>query len=61
MIIEQLLVSPMDVFCYLLVCPITKEAVLIDPAADFDTIMQAIRKHNAHVKYIINTHGHFDH
>ncbi|HQL42440.1 MAG: MBL fold metallo-hydrolase [Spirochaetes bacterium] len=61
MIIEQLLVSPMDVFCYLLVCPITKEAVLIDPAADFDTIMQAIHKHNAHVKYIINTHGHFDH
>ncbi|MCX8123650.1 MAG: MBL fold metallo-hydrolase, partial [Spirochaetes bacterium] len=56
-----LLVTAMDVFCYLLVCPTTKEAVLIDPAGDYDDIMQAIQHHNASVKYIINTHGHFDH
>jgi glyoxylase-like metal-dependent hydrolase (beta-lactamase superfamily II) len=61
MIIEQLLVTAMDVFCYLLVCQDTKESVLIDPAGDFDDIMQAIQHHNASVKYIINTHGHFDH
>ncbi len=61
MIIEQLLVTAMDVFCYLLVCNTTNEAVLIDPAGDFDDIMQAIQQHNAKVQYIINTHGHFDH
>ena len=61
MLIEQLLVTAMDVFCYLLVCEKTQEAVLIDPAGDFDDIMQAIQHHNAQVKYIINTHGHFDH
>mgnify|MGYP000002904566 CR=1 FL=1 len=61
MLIEQLLVTAMDVFCYLLVCEKTQEAVLIDPAGDFDDVMQAIHNHNARVIYIINTHGHFDH
>lgn len=61
MLIDQLCVTSMYVFCYLLVCEQTKEAVLIDPAGDFDKIMQAIQHHHARVTYIINTHGHFDH
>lgn len=61
MIIEQLRVTGMDVFCYLLVCNTTKEAVLIDPAGDIDKIMGAVQQHNAAVRYVINTHGHFDH
>lgn len=61
MIIEQILVTGMAVFCYLLVDETTKEAVLIDPAGDFGSIFSRIEKHNAHVKYVINTHGHFDH
>lgn len=61
MIIEQILVTEMVVFCYLLVDETTKEAVLIDPAGDFDAIFSMVEKHNATVKYIINTHGHYDH
>jgi len=61
MIIEQIIVTGMAVFCYLVVDESTKEAVLIDPAGDFERIFEKIDKHNAKIKYIINTHGHYDH
>lgn len=61
MIVEQILVTGMAVFCYLLVDETTKEAVLIDPAGDFNAIFSRVEKHGAAVKYVINTHGHYDH
>ena len=61
MIIEQILVTGMAVFCYLITDESTKEAVLIDPAGGFDLIFKQIEKHKADIKYIINTHGHYDH
>ncbi len=61
MIIEQILVTGMAVFCYLIVDSETKEAVLIDPAGDFDLIFEKVKKHQARIKYVINTHGHYDH
>lgn len=61
MIIEQILVTGMAVFCYLVVDESTGEAILIDPAGDFDKIDARIKKHGADIKYIINTHGHYDH
>ncbi|MDJ0766252.1 MAG: MBL fold metallo-hydrolase [Myxococcota bacterium] len=61
MIIEQILVTHMSVFCYLIADPKTKEGVLIDPAGDQDKIFSIVEKHDVKIKYIINTHGHFDH
>lgn len=61
MIIEQTLVTGMAVFCYLVADEKSGEGVLIDPAGDFDKIFGVIEKHNAKIKWIINTHGHFDH
>ena len=61
MIIEQMLVTGMVVFCYLITDEATKDAVLIDPAGDFDSIFKKIETHKANIKYIINTHGHYDH
>ncbi len=61
MIIEQILVTGMAVFCYLIVDETTKDAVLIDPAGDFGSIFKQVEKHNANIKYVINTHGHYDH
>ncbi len=61
MIIEQILVTGMAVFCYLIVDESTKEAVLIDPAGDYNSIFKQVEKHNAKIKYVINTHGHYDH
>lgn len=61
MIIEQILVTNMAVFCYLVADDKIKEGVLIDPAGDHDKIFPLVEKHGIKVKYIINTHGHFDH
>jgi hydroxyacylglutathione hydrolase len=61
MIIEQILVTGYAVFCYLIADEKTKEGVLIDPAGDIQKIYSVIDKHNVKIKWIINTHGHFDH
>ena len=61
MIIEQMQVTAMAVYAYLVVDEDTKEAVLIDPAGGFETINRAIETHGATIRYVINTHGHFDH
>jgi hydroxyacylglutathione hydrolase len=61
MIIEQILVTHMAVFCYLVADEATKEGVLIDPAGDHEIIADVVARHGVTIKYIINTHGHFDH
>ena len=61
MFVEQILVTDMVVFCYLVVDEVTGKAVLIDPAGDFDRISKKIKQHKAEVVHIINTHGHPDH
>ncbi len=61
MIIEQILVGHMRVFCYLVGDETSKEAVLIDPAFDFEKILSMIEHHGFTISKIINTHGHFDH
>ena len=61
MTVDQLCVTPMMVFCYLVTDDATGEAVLIDPAGDFDKITSKINERQAKVKHIINTHGHPDH
>ena len=45
--------------CYLLHCSTTREAVIIDPAAEVAKIIKA--SSGLIIKYILITHGHFDH
>ena len=59
--IEQIKVGFMDVFCYIISCPGTKEALVIDPAGDEDYIVDIIKQKELTLKYIVNTHGHADH
>lgn len=47
--------------CYILGCEETREAVVIDPGDEADRILQVLADENLKLKYIINTHGHFDH
>jgi glyoxylase-like metal-dependent hydrolase (beta-lactamase superfamily II) len=61
MIVEQLLVGPMAVFCYIVGCEQTREGVLIDPAGSEEVILRRLNQVNLRPLYIINTHGHADH
>jgi glyoxylase-like metal-dependent hydrolase (beta-lactamase superfamily II) len=38
-----------------------KEGVIIDPGEDAHTILKRIRESGLEIKYILATHGHFDH
>ena len=59
--IEQMQVGFMAVFCYIVACPNTKEALVIDPAGDEDKIIRRLKDKGYELKYIVNTHGHGDH
>ncbi|MEE1137484.1 MAG: MBL fold metallo-hydrolase [Acutalibacteraceae bacterium] len=47
--------------CYLLVDEKTGEAAIVDPAWYVDEFNDILEKSNAKLKYIMLTHGHFDH
>ena len=61
MIIKDLVVGPIMANCFIVGCENTREAVVIDPGADADKILMALTQLKLTVKYILNTHGHFDH
>lgn len=61
MIIKKLEVGPIMANCFIVGCEDTKEAAVIDPGDDVDKILMALAKSELKVKYLINTHGHFDH
>ena len=47
--------------CYLYACPVTHEAVIIDPGDEAPRILSRIEELGFIPKYILNTHGHIDH
>ena len=61
MVLMRLMVGPLQVNCYIIADEKTKEAVVIDPGDDAQDILGIIRKKGLTVKYIVNTHAHFDH
>lgn len=61
MIVKKLEVGPIMANCYILGCEDTKEAVVIDPGDEADRILLSLAESGLKVKYLLNTHGHFDH
>ncbi|MGD9042546.1 MAG: MBL fold metallo-hydrolase [Desulfobacterales bacterium] len=61
MIIKTLPVGPIMANCFVVGCPETLEAAVIDPGDEADKILQSVADSDLNVKTIINTHGHFDH
>ena len=54
-------VGPLQCNCSIIVCPETKEAVIVDPGGDAEKIMELVRENGLTVKYLLHTHAHFDH
>ncbi len=53
--------GPLEVNTYILKDEISKEAVVIDVGGDFVNIYNSLDSEGYNIKYILNTHGHFDH
>lgn len=59
--VHQIQVGNMQNFTYVVEDEETDEAIVIDPSWDLDQIEQIIQRNNLKIKYIVNTHHHFDH
>lgn len=61
MILRQLVVGRLSTNCYLLGCERTREAMVIDPGGDADSILETVVELDLKVQQIVLTHSHFDH
>ena len=58
--VETLVVGDLLTNCYIL-DPETREALVVDPGGDAQSIVQALRGKGFRLRYIVATHAHFDH
>jgi hydroxyacylglutathione hydrolase len=61
MLLIRLVVGPLQVNCFIVADEKTKDAVVIDPGDDAQDILKVIKDKGLRVRYIVNTHAHFDH
>ena len=61
MIIKTFIKPPIDNNNYLIIDEETKEAALVDCSTFDDEILTEIEEQKANLKYVLLTHGHFDH
>ncbi|OVE81418.1 Zn-dependent hydrolase [bacterium K02(2017)] len=62
MIFKQLFDPESFTYTYLLACPTTKEAIIIDPVIEFvDSYTDLLKNDHLSLKYILDTHVHADH
>jgi hydroxyacylglutathione hydrolase len=61
LIVKMLQVGPIMTNCYIVGCEETKQGAIIDPGGNGDYILSEVRMLGLEVKYVINTHCHFDH
>ncbi len=59
--VNHIQVGNMQNFTYVVEDDDTNEGIVIDPSWDLDQIEQTITRNNLKIKYIVNTHHHFDH
>ncbi len=61
MIFEQIPTSGDRTFSYLVGDEPSREAAVVDPGYDPDMLIAKVKEKSLHLKYVINTHDHFDH
>ena len=61
MLVKGLIAGLYEENCYIVMDEATKEAVILDPGGSEERLEKEINDLGAKVKYILLTHGHFDH
>ncbi|GBE06691.1 MAG TPA: MBL fold metallo-hydrolase [Nitrospirae bacterium] len=59
--IKKLMVGPLGVNCYIIADEVSKEAMVIDPGDEPDSITDLIKEAGYKITAIVCTHAHFDH
>ena len=59
--IKKLTLDPLSTNCYLIWDEETLETIIIDASGDTEEIVQQIKNLNLSPRYVLATHGHFDH
>jgi len=57
----QILVGNLKNFTYVIGDEAAKVGIIIDPSWDLDKVMSTVRRNKLDIKYIFNTHSHWDH
>ena len=61
MLITVLSVGPIGTNAYVVGCETTLEGMIVDPGGHAERILAAVQEMRLKIKYVINTHAHFDH
>jgi glyoxylase-like metal-dependent hydrolase (beta-lactamase superfamily II) len=61
MILETVLVGPLEANCHIVASRQGVAAIIIDPGAEERRIRRILEKHTLKPGIVINTHGHYDH
>jgi glyoxylase-like metal-dependent hydrolase (beta-lactamase superfamily II) len=61
LVLEHLMVGPLQSNCFIVGDEVSGEAVIIDPGGDGDMILNTVNRKPWKVAAILNTHAHFDH
>ena len=59
--LKKIVVGPYQANCYIMGCNKTMEGVVIDPGDEVFRIVKEISRAGLRIRYILITHGHFDH
>jgi glyoxylase-like metal-dependent hydrolase (beta-lactamase superfamily II) len=61
MILEMMPLGLFQTNCYLVGCPRTHEAMVLDPGGDPNPVLEKAETLGLAIGQVVNTHGHFDH
>ena len=61
MIFDMVTVGMVMTNCYLIADETNNVGIVVDPGAEPDRIMEMVNKAGVKIKYIVLTHGHYDH
>ena len=61
MIVHAIPVGITQTNCYVVGCEETQEGVVIDPGGNPKRILKAVEENGLTIRYVLNTHCHFDH
>jgi hydroxyacylglutathione hydrolase len=54
-------IGSLEVLTYLVACPASREALIVDPGGPAPTLAAQLDQKGWQVRWIVNTHGHADH